>query len=377
MNIFSFLKTSSLYNKTIVKYPNAIVLFSEGNTYKNTNSPLLAELSKHTHIIYLTLDSKDEFLLNPYPNTSSLLVSLDFLGSLFLKKISAKLFITTTPGLGALALKKSKNVKHYSCFMHAPADVHYYQKFSFDCFDSIVACGDFQVKSLLRLEQERNFPVKQKIALGVPYYDIILKEYSEYPTQDQTSHKTILIAPSWGDNNFLNYYQKDLIGTLLKQDYHVILRPHPQSFKHEPMLINSLISKHKTQPNFSIDKNISNIESMKKADLLISGYSGVVFDFIFLTEKPCILFDIKNMGTNFEKQDINFPSWEDNLMPKIGKLVSLEDDIDITAILEEINTNQEAILSNIRTAKSEITNFGDASSKIAEFYLTLLGEIHG
>ena len=377
MNIFSFFKTSSLYNKTIVKYPNAIVLFSEGAMYKNTKIPLLVELSKHTHIIYLTLDPKDELLLNPYPNTSGLLVSLDFLGSLFLKKISAKLFITTTPGLGTLALKKSKNIKHYSNYMHAPTDIHYYAKFSFDCFDSVVCCSDFQIKTLAHLEQQRNFPVKQKIALGVPYYDIMLKEYSDYPNQDHTTHKTILIAPSWGNSNFLNYYKKDLIGTLLKQDYHVILRPHPQSFKHEPMLINSLISKHNTHPNFSIDKNISNIESMKKADLLISGYSGMIFDFIFLTEKPCILFDIKNMGTNFEKQDINFPSWEENLMPKIGKLVSLDDDIDITAILEEINKNQETILSNIRTAKSEITNFGDASPKIAEFYLTLLGELHG
>ena len=360
MNIFSFFKTSSLYNKTIAEYPNAIVLFSEGNMYKNTNTPLLAELSQHTHVIYLTLDPHDKLLLDPYPNTSPFLVSLDFLGSLFLKKISAKLFITTTPGLGALALKKSKNIKHYSNYMHAPVDIHYYAKFSFDCFDSVVSCSDFQ-----------------KIALGVPYYDIMLKEYSDYPNQDHTSHKTILIAPSWGNSNFLNYYKKDLIGTLLKQDYHVILRPHPQSFKHEPTLINSLIAKHNTHPNFSIDKNISNIESMKKSDLLISSYSGVVFDFIFLTEKPCILFDIKNMGTNFENQDIDFPSWEENLMPKIGKLVSLEDDIDITAILEEINKNQETILSNIRTAKSEITNFGDASSKIAEFYLTLLGEIHG
>ena len=377
MNIFSFLKTSSLYNKTIAKYPNAIVLFSEGNVYKNTKIPLLVELSKHTHIIYLTLDPKDELLLNPYPNTSPFLVSFGVLGSLFLKKISAKLFITTTPGLGTLALKKSKNIKHYSNYMHAPVDIHYYQKFSFDCFDSVVCSGDFQIKTLSHLEQERNFPVKQKIALGVPYYDIMLKEYSDYPNQDYMSHKTILIAPSWGDNNFLNYYKKDLIGTLLKQDYHVILRPHPQSYKHEPILINSLVSKHSTHPNFSIDKNVSNIESMKKADLLISGYSGVVFDFIFLTEKPCILFDTKNIGANLEKLDINFPSWEDLLMPKIGKLVSLEDDIDITAILEEINTNQDTILSNIRTAKNEVTNFGDASSKIAKFYLNKLGELHG
>ncbi len=338
--------------------------------YKNTNRPILEELAKKVEVVYLTLDPKDDFLLNPLPNTIPLLVDLGVLGVLFLKNIRANLFITTTPGLGALALKKSKNVAHYSYIMHTATDIHRYARFSFDCFDSVVCCAEFQVKTLNHLEKTRNFPTKEKVVLGVPYYDIMVEEYQSSPCQ--TSNKTVLIAPSWGNSNFLNYYPNDIVGEFLDNGYNVILRPHPQSFKFEPRVINNIVDKHKNNPNFSLDKNISNIESMKKSTLLVSGYSGMIFDFIFLTEKPCILFDLAQMTKGFEEEDIDFPSWEEELMPKIGKLVSLDDSIDIHKILDEIDSNQTQILQNIRQAKNDIANFGMCASKIADYYINKL-----
>ncbi|MGL5720949.1 MAG: CDP-glycerol glycerophosphotransferase family protein [Brevinema sp.] len=373
MDILSFLRLRSAYNKCIEQNPDSIILFSEGNMYRNTHSPLLAFLTKHTHVIYLTLDCNDDLLTSSHANISPFLVDMGLLGGYFLENIKAKLFITTTPGLGSLALKKSKNIRHYSYFVHAPTDIHRYAKFSFDCFDSMICCGEYQVKSLNHLEKVRNFPIKEKVALGVPYYDVMVKEYDALTEESQEN--TVLIAPSWGNGNFLNYYKQDVIGQLLQHGYAVIFRPHPQSYKHEPHLINRIIKNHGSNPLFSLDRNISNISSMKKASLLISSYSGMIFDFIFLTEKPCILFDIAHIGSFFEDQDIDFPSWQSELMPHIGKLVSLNQTLNITEILQEIQDNQDSILSAIRQAKRDVSNFGNCSAKIVDFFCTKLKEL--
>lgn len=375
MGILSFIKLKQNWKKSLdgIDYAD-VVMFSEGNMYKNTNMPVLEELVKHTKVHYITLDKNDELLRTSIENVYPFFTTLGFFGSLFLKNIKAKLFITTTPGLGVLALKKSKNVKHYSHIMHSAPDIHRYAKFSFDCFDNVVCSGDFQVKSLNHLENVRNFPTKEKVVLGVPYYDIMVREFDKHAVQKDSNHKTILIAPSWGNSNFLNYYKKDIVGQLLDKNYNVILRPHPQSFKHEPLLIKSIVDKYKDNPLFALDKNISNIDSMKKSDVLISSYSGIIFDFIFLTEKPCIVFDVEHIGENFEDKDIDFQSWESVFIPKIGYLVSLDDDIDIEKILDEINSNQDSILKSIRQAKNEVANFGNCGNIIANYYLDKVKE---
>ncbi len=367
MLIHKFIKLKKNYNTIIEKNPNVIVMFSEGNTYKNTNYPVLDKLAKQVEVVYLTLDKNDELLKNKRDNIHAFLVDFGVLGSHFLKTLKAKLVIMTTPGLGALALKKSKNVKHYSHFMHAPTDVHRYGKFAFDCFDSVVCAGDFNIKTIEHLEKARNFPKKEKIALGVAYYDVMKKEYDKCSVV--SDNKTVLIAPSWGNSNFINYYKNDIVGEFISKGYNVILRPHPQSYKHEPSLINSIVSKYGNNAKFSLDKNISNIESMKASSLLVSGYSGMIFDYIFFTEKPCLLFDMAGSVAGFEEEDIDFPSWESLLMPKIGKLVSLDDDINIDEVLNYIENNYSDITANIKKAKSEIANFACASKPIAQFFI--------
>ena len=44
-----------------------------------------------------------------------------------------------------------------------------------------------------------------------------------------TDKKIVLVSPSWGDNGLLKKYGLKLLKPLAESDYHIILRPHPQS----------------------------------------------------------------------------------------------------------------------------------------------------
>ena len=363
MNIFSFLRLKSDWNKHPEKN---IIMFSEGNIYKFTNIPILKKLSEKEIIYYITLDKKDDIYLDPPKNVYVFLIELDFFGLLFLQTLKAKLFITTTPGLDVLALKRSRDVNHYSYFMHAPVEINYYQKNSFDYFDSIVCAGDFQINTLAKLEKKRLTSCKEKVSLGVAYYDEYNHLYKN--SIDSSGLKTILIAPSWGGNNFLNIIDYDPFEMLLQAGYKIIFRPHPQSFIAEKLLLDKY-KIHEKNPNFELNKDISIIPSFEKSDLLISGFSGIIFDFAYITERPCIIFNFEHNDTDiYESIDIDEYNFENSEMYKLGKVINATDKFNILEVINNINL--EEYKKNIEESKKRISNFGNSAEQISNFFLT-------
>ena len=96
--------------------------------------------------------------------------------------------------------------------------------------------GPAQAKSLRDLEALRKTPAKELPLLGCPYLDgLVARRDPNYPPEDNT----ILIAPTWGANGLLTRTGSLICKMLLKAGYHVILRPHPQSFISDKALIDN------------------------------------------------------------------------------------------------------------------------------------------
>ena len=83
-------------------------------------------------------------------------------------------------------------------------------------------------------EKERRLPEKELRVVGMPYMDKMLKRVqSGSPGPGSCDPKTVLLAPSWGKSAILSRYGDKIFEALLKTDYHIIVRPHPQSFTSE------------------------------------------------------------------------------------------------------------------------------------------------
>lgn len=363
MGLFNFLKA----NKYIKQYSlNSIIIFSEGNIYNTTNQTVINELIKEIDVLYITIDKEDKLLSFNHNKFHPVYLEFDFWGQFLMATLKGRLLITTTPSLNVLALKKSPNIQHYSCFMHAPVDIHYYQKNSFDFFDSIVCAGEYQVDTLKKLEEKRGTPVKEKIALGVPYLD---KYYNEYQNNNSIQEHFVLISPSWGANNFLNKINYDVFKKVFSYGYNIIFRPHPMSLKYEKELIDKILALYGNGFNglkFIFDNAPSGIESMKKSEFMISATSGVIIDYILIAEKQVI---IMNEGqhdiSNLEKSDIDTIPWEDKLINDTCAVINSEEEFD--SFFETYSQNNSKL--NILQYKNNISNLGDASKKIASYYI--------
>ena len=103
----------------------------------------------------------------------------------------------------------------------------------------------------------------------------------------------MLLAPSWGPNGFLENGCIDLIESLLSNDYSVCLRVHPQSWKTSHTLIRKINSAFFSDSNFNFDDQASTYSSLIEADIMISDWSGVAFEFALGLARPVIFINVQ------------------------------------------------------------------------------------
>ncbi|WP_300365015.1 hypothetical protein [Brachyspira sp.] len=361
MGIINYIKAI----KTINKIEYDIIIFSEGSMYNNTNEPLVNELIKYCKILYISIDKSDKLFKIKDENFNYIFIKFDIWGRLFLAMIKGNLFITTTPGLNNVSFKKSYNIKHYSYYMHAPVDIHNYQKNSFDHFDSVICTGEYQKKTLEYLENKRNTHKKELEVLGLIYYDNYYKN-----KKINNKNKVVLIAPSWGENNFLNYIDYDLFETILEQGYSIIYRPHNMSIRYEQKQINTILNKYKNNKMFKYDVNETAFSSMTESSILISAISGIILDYFLFFSSKIIIIDIpKHNNENLEIKDIDYRPWENNVFNDIGIKVRKKQEL-----IDAIN-NHKDINDKVEKYRKEIHSLGSATHNITKYYTSKLKSI--
>ncbi|MBU3916711.1 CDP-glycerol glycerophosphotransferase family protein [bacterium] len=286
--------------------------------------------------------------------------------------LEATVCAMTTPGLDVLRIKRSKGVRHYAHLVHAPADFGKYKLFSFDYYDSVFVSGEHQAKSLRSLETYRGTHSKQIYNIGCLYYDELTKTLSNKKTDCSNSHPTILVAPTWGSNGLLSKYGIDLLKPLLKSGYHIILRPHPQSYISETDILEDLNNSLQDFKNLTWNRDVNGLDVMSRADILISDISGIIFDFAFLFYKPVITlkFAVEKGGT--EANDLPHDAWELGILDVIGKQVSESDIPMIEKIITKLLSSsiQEDKIRALRN--KSMYNFGSAASLAADHLIKLV-----
>jgi hypothetical protein len=265
---------------------HSYVIYSEGKQYWNVFKPVLDEFEKREiNLLYLTSHEDDPVFSREYHFIKGEFIGEGNKAFARLNFLSANVVLMTTPGLDVYQLKRSKNVRHYVHILHAPGDATMYRMFGIDYFDSVLLTGDYQAKDIRTLEKLRGLPEKQLITVGCTYLDVYAETIKRIPREEKHPF-TVLVSPSWGPSALLSKYGGNLLDPLIKTGWRIIIRPHPQSKKSEKPMLESLAEIYKDSANVQWDYERENIYSLARADIMISDFSGIIFDYIFLFDKP-------------------------------------------------------------------------------------------
>jgi len=291
--------------------------------------------------------------------------------------IIADVCLMTTPGLEVFQLKRSKLCKHYSHILHSPTDATMYRLFGLDYFDSVLLTGDYQEKDIRTLEKQRNINKKQLVITGCTYLDVFAEKVNQLPKEENHCF-TVLVSPSWGPSAILSRFGEKLIDPLVESGMKIIVRPHPQSRKSEAAMLDRLISKYKDVPNLEWDYKRENIFSLARADIMISDFSGIIFDFVFLFNKPVMYvmqgFDMRLYDAYDICENTIEKLWQFKTLSEIGIELKEEEFKNISFVLKNAADSMELQQARIRAKEAAWQYRGESGKRVVDYLISLCGQ---
>ena len=292
-------------------------IFSDHKRYWNVFKPICDEFEKRQiPLAYYTASHDDPALTASYR-----FVRTEFLGDgnrpyAKLNFLRADVLLSTTPGLGVYQWKRSKDVKCYVHIPHAVTDLAGYRMFGLDHYDSVIASGENQLASMRELERLRpSIKAKEFVVVGSTYLDAMRARLETQGRSAASEKKTLLVAPTWGKSGILSRFGEKLLSALAATDFEIIVRPHPQSAVSEKDMLEALQKKFSS---FEWNYDNDNFEVLSRSDIMITDFSGVIFDYSLVFDKPVIYADTSYDSLPYDADWLSGPLWEFTVLPKIG-----------------------------------------------------------
>ena len=336
------------------KKDKKIIFYAEHEVYYRNFEGILAEVIRETSqtMCYITSDANDPVLHNEEPRIRTFY--LKKLLPFFLLFVKCKVLVMTMTDLNQFHIKRSIYPVHYVYVFHSPVSTHMiYFYGAFDHYDSILCVGPHQIEEIRKHEELCNLPQKELVEAGYYPLERIYNNYQDYITKQALSSKktTVLVAPSWGVKNILESCGERLVDLLLKNGYDVVVRPHPETVKREPQLINSLTAVFGNNPAFTLERSIVYTDSLLESDVLICDYSGIGLKYAFATERPVLFLDVPYKIRNEKYKELGIEPLELALRSETGVVVSPEDLDIVPQVIEKLKSDKieyRERLSNLR-----------------------------
>ncbi len=353
------------------KEDKEIVIYSEHEGYYVNFEGLIDELTNNHNktISYITSDPNDPIFKSKNKKIKAFYIKsyLPFVMSL----IKCKVFIMTLTDLNQFHLKRSANPVHYVYVFHSMVSTHMmYRKGAFDHYDSILCTGPHQIEEIRKYESMNKLKPKALIEAGYYRLGRIISNYKKYRDSNPASKepKTLLIAPSWGKNNIFESCGEKLIDILLKSGFEVIARPHPETIRRSPEIINSIFNKFSKNASFTFEKSVSSDDSLLKSDILICDCSGIALEYAFGTERPVLFLDVPYKMQNDEYKNFSIEPLELSIRKKIGIIHKTADLENLPKIIKQMHLNNKYI-DEIRKLREKYIFHAGESSKIGSDYI--------
>lgn len=290
-----------------------LVFYSESNGFYKYYAGLIEYLLDKTNLVihYITSDPEDAIFqkakeqprLKPYYIAEKKLITL-------MMKMDADMVVMTMPDLNNYHIKRSyvRNDIEYLYIPHCLDSLNMtMRKGSMDHFDSVLCAGKSQTDEISAIEKAYGLKPKTLVECGYFLLDDMLANYAKMDHQKKPGEqKMILIAPSWQEDNIVDSCLDELLEQLKTTGYHVIVRPHPQHVRHKKEKLEKLKERYAGNDAIEIQLDFSATDTVWKADLLITDWSGITYEYCYCTHRPVLFINtpMKIMNPEYQKIDV-------------------------------------------------------------------------
>lgn len=360
-------KEAADYKRFMKAGSKQIVFYSEKNGFYKYFKDIIEEIIRKTNIEihYITGDVNDEiFKLTSdqfhtyYIGENKLIVTM--------MKMDADIVVMTMPDLQRFHIKRSiiRDDIEYVYIDHGIGSINMLlRKHALDYFDTIFSSND--IKDAEIRAQEKLYGLKEKtiVKYGYGLIDNMIEAYNKDIKENPKASgdkPEILIAPSWQEDNILDICIDDILDGILGKGYQVTVRPHPQYVRHCMENLDRINEKYKDCEDFELQLDFSSNKTVYDADILMTDWSGIAYEYSFTTLKPTLFINTPMKVINPDYEEINVVPFDLEIRDKIGISVETKD------VSEKIADVVDTLLNSEMYSPAEL-------KKLREKYLYNVG----
>lgn len=371
------------YKKFFSVANKRLVIYSEGSGYYKYFKNIVEYLLEHSNLIihYVTNDpndrifemAKEQTQIRPYYISEKKAITL-------MMKMDADMVLMSTPDLENYHLKRSyvrKDVEYIFTNHGIGSDNLTLRTHALDHFDTIFCVGPHIVEEERALEKLYNLPAKNLVETGYCLIDDMDENYAKME-KTENAVKTILVAPSWQQDNLMDSCLDELLDGILDKGYRVIVRPHPQYVRIYSAKMNRILEKYKDRfnDNFTIETDFSSNVTVYSADLLITDWSNIGYEFSFTTYKPTLYINTPMKVMNPEWQKIDVVPIDIRIRDQLGASIDLDKMDKVGEVVDKLIQNTVEYHGTIEQLKKEtFYNLGHSGEVSGQYILKRLKEM--
>lgn len=352
-----------------------LVFYSEGKGFYKYYAPIIDYLiEKSEYIIdYVTSDPEDPILDDSTGRIRPYYVAQDkYLIPLFMK-LDCDICVMTMPDLEKYHIKRSKvrdDIEYIYVFHGMGSSALTLRKGALDNYDTLFCVGEDSVIEIRQMEELYGTRRKTLVETGYVLLDQMITEYNE---DKSNNDKTVLIAPSWQPDNIIDVCIEEMLDILADTKYKVVVRPHPQQVRHEKQRFEDMVEKYKIYENIEIQTDFSSNFTVMNADLIITDWSDIAFEYAFTTLKPVLFIDtpMKVMNSDYDKIEIKPINIA--LRNVIGESLAVEDIGELNAVISRLIADRDKYHDIIKKTRAEhIFNIGKSKILSGKYIMKVL-----
>lgn len=371
------------YKKFFSVANKRLVIYSEGSGYYKYFKNIIEYLVEHSNLIihYVTNDPNDLIFerAKEMPQIKPYYIGERKAITLFMK-MDADIVLMSTPDLENYHLKRSyvrKDVEYIYTNHGIGSDNLTLKIHALDHFDTIFCTGPHVIAEQRALEKLYQLPAKNLVETGYCLQDDMDISYARMNKQENDI-KTILVAPSWQQDNLLDVCLDELLDGIVGKGYRVIVRPHPQYARIYANNMKRILEKYQSQmnENFIIETDFSSNLTVYSADLLITDWSNIGCEFSFTTGKPTLYINTPMKVMNPEWERIDVIPIDIRIREQLGASIDLDKMSGVGEKVAELIKNTAEYRSTIMELKKETYfNLGRSAEVSGQYILTQLKKI--
>lgn len=242
----------------------------------------------------------------------------------FFQMLKADVMVLTMLDLQNFQLKRSIHPVRYVYVFHSMGSTHMVDhENSYDHYDDLFCTGPHHVAEIRRREELKGLAPKHLFAYGYPRLERLVELAAAHP-RAPSGTVTALLAPTWGEHSILHVCGEPLIAALLDAGIHVILRPHYQTARLAPRLVQRLLTRFGRDRRFRHVDRMEESASLLESDLLICDWSSMAIEYALGLGKPVLFVDVPPRVRNPKYAELGLEPMEMRIRRELGTVLPLD-----------------------------------------------------